>query len=91
MIPKQERLENSINVLNQNCPNWVDKIDLETFNITTNCVLDQVFGDFLDFYSRVSGHFTFASGSYPGWELLFSGSSNQKLWESAIKEIRQNN
>jgi len=44
----EQRVKNGIKLLDDKCPDWADKIDLECFNIKCHslCVLGQVLGDY---------------------------------------------
>ena len=42
------RINNSVNWLNTIDPNWLYKVDTKTLDMTNNCILDQVFGNYED-------------------------------------------
>lgn len=77
----QQRLENSIQFLDDHCPDWLDKINLETLDMFSNCILDQVFGDYLT-----------TSAEFPNLikTCLFDDRDAQQVWVDKIKELRNN-
>ena len=86
MFTKQQRLENSIKWLNERDSNWPQKVNLDTLNMTSNCILDQVFGDWNAFYDIKTDQLIDSKGSIGASESLFSDS--KELWVKAILEIR---
>lgn len=74
-----EKLNNSVAFLNNQDPDWVNKIDLEELNMVNNCILDQVFGC----WDRAIVKFPFLNNQ----EYLF-GCSSHDLWVNKIKELR---
>lgn len=43
-----EQVNNGVEWLNQNCPDWLDRIDLDSLDIKdgTRCILGQLYGDY---------------------------------------------
>jgi hypothetical protein len=76
-MSKEEKLEKSIRFLNEICPNWFNKINLNTLNMTYNCILDQVFGD----WEETMEEYNLDDNTY-----LFAG--HKDMWVNKIVELR---
>jgi hypothetical protein len=77
MMSKEEKLENSIRFLNEICLGWLNKIDLNTLDMTYNCILDQVFG----YWEETMEEYNLDDDTY-----LFAG--HKEMWVNKIIELR---
>jgi len=80
-----KRINNSVEWLNSKDPNWLNKINLKEFDLTMNCILDQVFGDYeyaVDVYEELQGDSGY--GTYKFW----GGDEVEELWKEKINELK---
>ena len=79
------RIENSVKWLDVNAPNWLNKVNIKSLDMTNNCVLDQVFG----YYENVCD-------KYPELEnddYMFNENlsiDTTYFWIKKINELREN-
>lgn len=66
------RVANGAKVLDEICPDWFEKVDVETLDITSgsNCILGQVFDDWMIGSEKIAEHY--------GWDYFPA-----RFWQSA--------
>lgn len=74
---EQEKLEKSIKFLYETRPDWLNKINLNTLDMTYNCILDQIFGG----WEETMEEYNLDDDTY-----LFAG--HKDMWVNKILELR---
>lgn len=76
------KINNSIVWLNSKDSNWLEKINIDTLDMTKNCILDQVFGN----YEETIETFPELRDKKQSKLYLFAGYT--KKWKNKIIELR---
>lgn len=76
------RINNSVRWLNTVDPDWLSKVNTETLNMTTNCILDQVFGN----YEQTIEAYPELKNQDNEKQYLFSGRTN--FWKDKINTLK---
>lgn len=94
MLEHETEVRRGMDLLDEICPDWIDRVNLDTLNISscTDCVLGQLCGDYRDRYYAYpkmkeinSDRYGFTSTQYGG--AVESGSLTD-TWKILIRERR---
>lgn len=89
-----ENIDRGIEFLDKHFDGWLDKIDINTLNITSckNCVMGQLIGDYFDTENYIHCDIGDTDFEFDGYSLGFSyedGWELTKLWRQRITELRE--